>query len=272
MDPTAPSQRITSIRGIRSTLQKQYEVELKARSNTEALSAQNKWASWTQIVAAARWLCDDFRSLLKVYRREQAGKDGEWSPALLGAGGDLVPLSRRVAAAAQDALCVLLYTVIPPARGLEYSTLQWSLDPNEVPKVGRENLLCVGASGGATLKLSSFKTVKNMGCQSVPLPSDPSLQSALDVCQELRATLLRGKRHANVFSRHSDGAALTGSGAWSVYLTNVFGRGLEGSRITTLKDHDAIINTRANMRVSVNSLRKGVFVNFVSMHVSVLTT
>ena len=126
MDPTAPSQRISSIRGIRSNLQKQYEVDLKARSNTEALSASNRWASWPQILDAARWLCDDFRSLLKVYRREQAGKDSAWSPAMLGAGGDLVPLSRRVAAAAQDALCVLLYTVIPPARGLEYSTLQWS--------------------------------------------------------------------------------------------------------------------------------------------------
>lgn len=165
VDESSPPEAITALRAIRSDLQRRYEVALKARSSTEALQEAGRWATWPQLVASARWLSDEARSLLRVYRREQAGGDAAFAPMGHGRNGDLAPLAERTAKACTDALLALLYTVIPPARGLEYSTLQWGVDATEACTAGRDNLLCVGPSG-ATLKLSAFKTKAQMGTQA----------------------------------------------------------------------------------------------------------
>lgn len=54
---------LQSLRTIRNSLQSQYEVELRSRSNREALDEVGKWASWDDIVAASKAIILEFEQL-----------------------------------------------------------------------------------------------------------------------------------------------------------------------------------------------------------------
>lgn len=68
---------LQSVRAMRNALVAQYDVELRGRSNREALNEQGRWASWDEIVAASKAIVAEFQ--LK-HRRAVHVDDKDWSP------------------------------------------------------------------------------------------------------------------------------------------------------------------------------------------------
>lgn len=226
---------------------------MRGRSDRHALAKAGRWASWSEITVAAQHVFDTLASRQRAYARCKRGQDVEWTPAGSEADAGDTEQRRLVAEAAQEALMVALYTKLPPGRAKEFATLVWARTATEQPSEDRTNLLVIDpTTGAASLRLGGFKTSKQTGVQSLDLPR-AAFDSVIATLLEHRPALLRGKTHAFVFCRSSDGVPLTGGGVWSLWVTNVFARAFEATHERAVGE-DA--KTYTPPRVSVNILRK----------------
>jgi hypothetical protein len=131
-DESSPPPPIATVRRLRSQLQKvlvasfpasllsltlapplqEYQTSLRSRSSREQLAAAGKWASWSEILAAAGHVTEEFTAVLGEHRRFLGGEEAEYRPG--GAVDDTGELRRRLCQASMDCLLVKLYTAIPP--------------------------------------------------------------------------------------------------------------------------------------------------------------
>lgn len=192
---------------------------------------------------AAAHVAGEFASVLRVFRDGKANRDdAEFTVG----GEDAASLRRRVAEAARACICAKLYTIVPPSRGLEISSLQLSWDSAEQPSAGRDNLLVVQRDGCCELRLAAYKTAKSAGEATVPIPADATLAQAIAALKEARGPL----GHDFVFVG-ADGRPVVSSGKWSRYLNAVFGSGLAATQTVPCGGDPSKVP-----QISVNSLRK----------------
>jgi hypothetical protein len=225
---------IQSLRTIRNSLQSQYEVELRSRSNRESLDEVGKWASWDDIVVASKTIILEFEQLHKQTKGSTRDEDVDWV-------GDDRELQLQCATRCQEAVIAAIMTLIPPGRGLEYRTLQIPLDrDNTKPDPEkRENFLTVDQDGHYLLRLAYFKNSSTVGACNVPLPTQPRIVNVIDLwIKSYRDVMLQGQSHNFCFMR-STGLQFTNASQWCNQLVSMFQPRLPN-----------------NARVSVNVLRK----------------
>jgi hypothetical protein len=237
------------VRRVRNTLQAKYAVELKARSDKAALEDGGRWCDWSEIVKASHALVRHFHTMRRALQRasDDTDSDGEFDVDECKVGQSL---EQRTALAGQRALLAMMYTAMPPARGLELRTLEVEAPERLDSATLEKNWIAVdGATGNLMLRLGRFKTVGSHGVQTVPLPTtDDFVGIVEDVVRSKRLCLQLLQRridHGFVFCQPNTGAPFTSSDTWSNYVVAVFREGLElcGSECATRS-------------VSINILRK----------------
>lgn len=225
---------IQSLRTVRNSLQSQYEVELRSKSNREALDEVGKWADWSDIVMASKQIIVEFEQLHYQVQQSKHDEEFDWTC-------DDMP--EQCATRCQEAVISIIMTAIPPGRGLEYRTLQIGMGihgarPKPDP-TKRENVLTTDQDGQYLLRLTHFKNSSTVGSCDVPLPTQPRISNIISLwIKSYRKVMLQGQAHPFCFVR-SAGSPFTNASQWCNQLVSIFQPRLPNKA-----------------RVSVNVLRK----------------
>lgn len=274
---------IAGLRRMGSSLQREYVVDLRARSTKEELTRNGKFAEWDELVAVGQQVVSEFRECEEMLKQQQkraangmqqftkvqfprgigSGSSGGGG----GGGGNWVELKEKTAILCQEALVSLLYLAIPPGRGLEYRELRVESEVLEEEARRREDAVIgersAGGGGGTSkkynllivdplrasyvMRLANFKNSSSFGQQEVSFPA-AGTEVMTAFLSKYRPLLKRGQHHSFLFCGVKTGLPITTAGGWNSFLVNIFARRLG-------VDTNGASNGRV-MRIGINSLRK----------------